>query len=146
MKINNFCLHVYDFGTDGYQRYPSKSRIHTLQKWCIKFGDCSCLQKFLNTMIHDILTEAANFLEASPERRQCFEPLIEFCKKQLGVTKREIKNLNGLSKTRSVERYQAYDTIYLLRSYRSLFIYLFYFLLSIQVSPQLWIQFNGNLT
>lgn len=88
-------------------------------------------------MIHDILTEAGNFLEASPERRKCFETLIEFCKKQLGVTKREIKNLKGLSKTRSVERYQAYDTIYLLHSYRSLFIYLFYFLLSIQVSPQL---------
>ena len=79
-------------------------------------------------------------------KKAVFEPLIEFCKKQLGVTKREIKNLNGLSKTRSVERYQAYDTIYLLHSYRSLFIYLFYFLLSIQVSPQLWIQFNGNLT
>ena len=95
------------------------------------------IARVCNTMIHDILTEAGNFLEASPERRQRFEALIEFCKKQLGVTKREIKNLKGLSKTRSVERYQAYDTIYLLHSYRSLFIYLFYFLLSIQVSPQL---------
>ena len=96
-------------------------------------------------MIHDILTEAGNFLEASPERRQCFEPLIEFCKKQLGVTKREIKNLKGLSKTRSVERHQAYDTIYLLHSYRSLFICLFCFLISSLVATLNSIQRKSNL-
>lgn len=39
------------------------------------------------------LTEAANFLEAPPKRQWYFEHFIEFYKKQIGVTKSEVKYL-----------------------------------------------------
>lgn len=39
------------------------------------------------------MTEAANFLEAPPKRQWYFEHFIEFYKKQIGVTKSEVKYL-----------------------------------------------------
>ena len=65
-----------------------------------------------------LLTEAANVLETSPKRQQYFEHFIELYEKELGISESLIRHLKGLSKTRWVERDQAYDTFFLLHRYR----------------------------
>ena len=60
------------------------------------------------------LTEAYSFLDTSPKRQQCFEFFMNFYKKELSVSESKIKLVKVLSKTRWVERHEAYYTFYLL--------------------------------
>ena len=57
------------------------------------------------------LTEACSFLDTPPKRQQLF---MNFYKKEISVSESEIKHAKGLSKTRWVERHEAYNTSYLL--------------------------------
>ena len=64
----------------------------------------------------DTTTSASNFFFYSAERQQYFELFIDFHKKEMLSHNTSITKVIGLSKTRWVERHQAYDNYYLLHT------------------------------
>ena len=62
----------------------------------------------------DNLTSVCNFFENSPKRKKYFKCFLEFYKADLNQPETKWKEIIGLTKTRWVERYKAYDTYHLL--------------------------------
>ena len=67
------------------------------------------IQKFM-----DDLTTVCYFFNNSPKRKQYFELLINFYGEKLNLNETKRRDIIGLSKTRWVERYRAYENYYLL--------------------------------
>ena len=62
----------------------------------------------------DDLPSVCYFFANSPKRQQCFEKFIDFYKKDLKFCKSNRIHIIGLSKTRWVERFKAYDKYFIL--------------------------------
>ena len=62
----------------------------------------------------DDLSSVCNFFAESPKRQQYFENFIDFYKKDLKVCESNRIHIIGLSKTRWVERFKAYDNYFAL--------------------------------
>ena len=81
---------------------------------CINLAIAFACKNASVTNFMDSLTSVCYYFANSPERQLYFERFIDYYKDELSVAASSRSHVIGLSKTRWVERYKAYENYYLI--------------------------------
>ena len=95
------------------EQQPKAPYVHC-RGHCINLSiACSCKNEVVRALMDDI-SSVCYFFANSPKRQQFFERFITFYKEDLKVCESNRSHIIGLSKTRWVERFKAYDNYFIL--------------------------------